>query len=131
MSGRIYEMSLSYLDENGNMIRRVRQAPTLNNEQQRLFYTEWRVNFDTGLGPQPPLTDGAGDPRPPQAMAQWSDDGGHTWGNEHWRDCGYAGEYGTFVRWQRLGFARRRVFRLAVTDPIAWSITDSSLDITQ
>ncbi len=131
MSGRIYEMSLSYLDENGSMIRRVRQAPTLNNEQQRLFYTEWRVNFDTGLGPQPPLTDGAGDPRPPQAMAQWSDDGGHTWGNEHWRDCGYAGEYGTFVRWQRLGFARRRVFRLAVTDAVAWAITDSSLDITQ
>ncbi len=30
----------------------------------------------------------------PQAMLRWSDDGGHTWSNEHWRSMGRIGEYG-------------------------------------
>ena len=47
------------------------------------------------------------------------------------RDCGFAGQYGTFVRWKRLGYARRRVFELSMTDPIPWSITDAYLDVTQ
>ncbi len=128
-SGKVYEMNQNFYDEDGGMIRRVRQAPTINSELQRLFYSEVRIDFDTGLGPQPPLVDGNGDPRPPQAMLQWSNDGGHTWGNEHWRDCGFAGEYGTFVRWQRLGYARRRVFRLIMTDAIPWSVVNASLEV--
>jgi hypothetical protein len=28
------------------------------------------------------------DPLDPQVMLRWSDDGGHTWSNEHWRSMG-------------------------------------------
>ena len=92
-----------------------------------MFHAELRVDLDTGQGPQPPLVDGNGDPRQPQAMLRWSNNGGKTWSNEHWRPCGFAGEYGTFVRWQRLGYGRRRVYEFVVTDPIPWAINDAFL----
>ena len=43
----------------------------------------------------------------PQYMLRWSDDGGHTWSNEHWRSGGGYGEYGTRVRWLRLGMTTK------------------------
>lgn len=54
----------------------------------------------------------------PQVMLQWSDDGGHTWSNEHWRSMGARGKYGTRVRWNRLGSSRDRVYRHAITDSV-------------
>lgn len=110
-----------------NLICRLRRAPTLNNELKWVYYPGLTVDFATGLGPQPPLQDGGGNPRPPQAMLRWSDNGGSTWSNQHIRDCGFAGEYDTRVQWLRLGRARRRVFELTVSDPIPWCITDAYL----
>lgn len=126
-SKNLYEMSFSYYDDNGAPIRRLRQAPTVKQELERVYHAELKVDFDVGLGPQPPLVDGNNAPRAPQAMLQWSNDGGKTWGNEHWRSCGMAGKTMTFVRWQRLGESRRRVYRLIVSDPIQWSISDAYL----
>ena len=36
----------------------------------------------------------------PQVMLRWSDDGGHTYSNEHWRSVGMAGEWGRRVIWR-------------------------------
>lgn len=138
-SGNLYEMKLAYdtgggvyafATDNGALIRRARRCPTINNELERTFHAEMKVDFNVGSGPQPPLTDGNGNPRPPQAMLRWSNNSGNTWSNEHIRGCGMAGEYDTFVRWQRLGYGRRRVYELVVTDPIAWSITDAYLRLS-
>jgi hypothetical protein len=126
-TGKLYEMSSDYLDEDGTEIRRLRRSPTLNNELNFVYFSELTVDFATGLGPQPPLTDGDGNPRPPQAMLRWSNDGGNTWSNQHIEDCGFAGEYNTRVVWRRLGRGRRRVFEVSVSDPIPWSITDAYL----
>ena len=133
-SGNLYEMKLPYdtgggkyafVTDNGQTIRRLRRSPTLNGELERVFYDEIRVGFNVGMGPQPPLLDGDGNPRPPEAMLRWSNNSGSTWSNEHRRPCGYAGEYDTLVRWQRLGYGRRRLFELVLTDPIPWAITDA------
>ena len=126
-SPNLYLLSQANLTDNGSVIRRVRRAPTISDEMKRIYHSELRVEFATGLGPQPPLLDGNNNPRPPQAMLRWSNDGGDTFGNEHWRDCGFQGEFSTFVRWQRLGQGRRRVYELVVTDPIFWAITDAYL----
>ncbi len=126
-SANLYEMSVSYYDDNGTQIRRLRQAPTVKQELERVYHSELKVDFDVGLGPQPPLLDGNNAPRAPQAMLQWSDDGGKTWSSEHWRGCGMAGQTMTYVRWQRLGQSRRRVYRMVMTDPIPWCIVDAYL----
>lgn len=68
----------------------------------------------------------------PQVMLRISNDGGKTWVAESWRSAGRVGEYLQRVDWNRLGCARRRVFEVSVTDPIAWRIVgaylESSLD---
>lgn len=127
-SGNLYLMSPNNLDDFGNPIRRLRRSPTLSKELDRIFFAELRIMFNTGQGPQPPLTDGSGNPRPPQAILRWSDDHGSTWSNQHVANCGSAGQYGTYVRWQRLGQTRYgRVYELSVTDPIPWAIVDAFL----
>ena len=66
----------------------------------------------------------------PQVMLRWSDDGGHTWSNEHWRDMGAIGETGSRIIWRRLGMTmklRDRVYELSGTDPVKIAITGAEL----
>jgi hypothetical protein len=126
-SGNLYELDFDAYDDNGTEIRRVRRAPTVTNERQWIRHVDLTVDFQTGMGPQPPLQDGEGNDRQPQAMLRWSDDRGKTWSNQHTRDCGFAGQYNVPVHWMRLGRSRNRVYELTVTDPIQWVITDAYL----
>jgi hypothetical protein len=129
-SGNIYLMDIAYLDDNGAPLRRARRAPHIASERQWITFHELEVVMDVGDGPIPPLLDGAGNPRGPQAMLHWSNDGGRTWGNEHWVDTGQAGEYTRRARWLRMGRARDRVFELVVTDPAPWQIIEADLRAT-
>lgn len=126
-SANLYEMNVSFLNDNGLAIRRYRRTPTIVNEGERVFHAELTLYMRTGLGPQPPLTDGNGNPRAPQCMLRWSDDSGQTWSNEHWEPCGFAGQYNTRVIWRRLGQSRYRVYEWSATDPISWAISDAFL----
>ena len=114
--------------EQDQLIRRVRQAPTVGDEMKWLFHNQLTIDFDTGQGPQPPLLDGTGLPRDPQCILQWSDDRGKTWSNELILCCGQAGEYRTRVVFRRGGRSRYRVYRVVMTDPIFWAIVDAYLD---
>lgn len=129
-TGNIYEMSLGFLDDNGVNIRRLRRSPTLVNEMAWVYHAELTVDFATGLGPQPPLLDGDGNPRPPQAMLRWSDNRGSTWSNEHVENCGMAGQFNTRVIWRRLGRSRYRIYELSLSDPIPWVIVDAYLRVS-
>ena len=66
----------------------------------------------------------------PRVMLRWSDDGGHTWSNEHWRSMGRIGQYGFRTIWRRLGMTlkiRDRVYEVSGTDPIKISIMGAEL----
>ena len=66
----------------------------------------------------------------PQAMLRWSDDGGHTWSNEHWASMGKIGATGTRVMWRRLGMTlklRDRVYEVSGSDPVRIYITGAEL----
>lgn len=66
-------------------------------------------------------------------MLRWSDDGGHTWSNEYWRDMGLVGEYGKRVIWRRLGMTtklRDRVYEISGTDPVKIAIMGAELHIS-
>jgi hypothetical protein len=68
----------------------------------------------------------------PQFMLRWSDDGGHTWSNEHWRGGGSVGEYGRRIIWRRLGMTlklRDRVYEVSGTDPIKIAIMGAELHV--
>jgi hypothetical protein len=69
----------------------------------------------------------------PQVMLRWSDDGGHTWSNEHWRSMGKIGQYGYRTYWRRLGMTlkiRDRVYEVSGTDPVKLAIMGAELQIS-
>lgn len=66
----------------------------------------------------------------PQVMLRWSDDGGHTWSNEHWSPIGKIGAYGHRTFWRRLGMTlklRDRVYEISGTDPNKIAIMGAEL----
>jgi hypothetical protein len=66
----------------------------------------------------------------PQVMLRWSDDGGHTWSNEHWASMGKIGQYYKRVIWRRLGMTvklRDRVYEASGTDPVKIAIMGAEL----
>jgi hypothetical protein len=69
----------------------------------------------------------------PQVMLRWSDDGGHTYSNEHWSSIGKIGAYGHRTFWRRLGMTlklRDRVYELSGTDPNKIAIMGAELIIS-
>ena len=83
------------------------------------------LDFATGVG----LTTGQGSD--PQVMLRWSDDGGDTWSNEHWRSLGKTGAKKTRVHWNRLGqFGDKgRIFELTKSDPVEFSLLGAHADL--
>ena len=66
----------------------------------------------------------------PRVMLRWSDDGGHTWSNEHWVEIGKIGEYGRRAIWRRLGMTmklRDRVYEVSGTDPVKITLLGAEL----
>lgn len=129
-SGNIYEMSISIFDDDGSEIRRVRRAPHISNESKWMFHSFLQVDLETGLGPSPPLLDGAGDPRDPQISLRWSDDGGHMWSNEYSIDAGQIGQFTKRAVWRRLGRSRDRIYEISASDAVPWRIIDAFLEIS-
>jgi hypothetical protein len=66
----------------------------------------------------------------PAVMLRFSDDGGHTWSNEHWAGMGKIGQYYKRVFWRRLGMTlklRDRVYEISGTDPIKIDIMGAEI----
>jgi hypothetical protein len=117
-NGKIYEMSTDYLDDDGYEIRREVHSMEIYSGLMRTYFPSVQIEFEPGVG----LANGLD----PQAMLQYSDDGGKTWSNELWRSVGKIGEYSRRAIWNRMGSAFRRVFKLTVTDPVVWRIMSIS-----
>ncbi len=129
-SGKVYEMNISFYDDAGNPIRRVRRARHSSSDQSWVFHKTLQVYAETGVGLIPPLTDGAGNPRDPVLNLRWSNDGGHTWSNEQTAGLGQAGEYGQRAMFRRLGRARSRVYEVSGSDPVPYRLVGALLDVS-
>jgi len=120
----IYELALDDYTDNGDIVRRVRTGPHIHSDRKRLFYKEFEVDIERGVG-----LDGVGQGTDPFAFLTWSDDGGRTWSNEYWGSLGKIGEYNIRLHWHRLGMSRDRVFRLVVSDPNKVVLIDARADV--
>jgi hypothetical protein len=120
-NGEIYALDLDYFTDNGDPLPRIRAAAHISSgDYGRIRFNALQIDFESGTGTQ------TGQGVDPQAMLDWSDDGGHTWSNEHWRPIGKVGHYKDRVRWKQLGQARDRIYRVAVTDPVKCVIVSAS-----
>lgn len=124
-TGALYQTSSTvYTDVDSRPLRWLRRAPALVNENERVPYTSLELAMDVGLG-----IAGTGQGSNPQVMLRYSDDGGRTFGNEHWQPTGKLGEWGKRVIWNRLGQGRQRVFEIAGSDPVPTRIIGAYLDL--
>ena len=133
-SGKIYQLSETAYTEDGAMIERIRVSPPMSLENAYLFMSGLMIDFEPGVGlaAGEGQTSGPGQVQggDPQAMLQWSDDGGRTWSFEYWTTLGGVGAYANRARWTRLGAFRNRQFRLKITDPVKVVITGASCQVT-
>jgi hypothetical protein len=117
LNGNLYVFDLDYYTDNGAVqkwIRSWRALPTGANNLKRTAQHSLQLDCESGVG-----TD-TGQAQDPQVMLRWSDDGGHTWSNEHWVSVGKIGEYYRRAIWRRLGMTlklRDRVYEISGTDP--------------
>jgi hypothetical protein len=137
-SGNVYSLSTNYYSDNigpgmFNPIIRTRVGPTISNEGGQLTVpiNEFQVDFETGLGPEPPLLDFFGRPRDPVAMFSYSEDFGKTFTPERQILCGQAGKFNTVAIDRRLGSWRSWTPKVTVSDPIPWRMVDAYVNGTQ
>ena len=125
--GRIYAFDLDVYDDDGSVqrwLRSWRALPTGQNNLKRTAQHSLQLDMETGVG----INIGQGSD--PQIMLRWSDDGGHTWSNEHWVSVGKIGEFYRRAIWRRLGMTlkiRDRVYEVSMTDPVKTAIMGAEL----
>ena len=114
-TGKISKLELDVYSDNGSTIKRMRRWAHLNNSGKTFSVPSLQLISETGIGLD-------GSVATPQAMLRWSDDGGHTWSNEHTVSMGAIGQYKARAIWRRLGASRDRTFEVSMTDPVkcAW-----------
>jgi len=159
-NGNIYAFDLDVYADNGNIqkwLRSWRALPTGQNNLKRTAHHSLQLDCESGVGlngfvvnediylqtedddylitesddyliaeQQAIATQGAD----PQVMLRWSDDGGHTYSNEHWSPVGKIGVYQHRVFWRRLGMTlklRDRVYEVSGTDPVKTVIMGAEL----
>jgi hypothetical protein len=129
-NGNIYAFDLTDYSDNGQIqkwLRSWRALPTGTNNLKRTAQHSLQIDCESGVGTN------TGQGSDPQMMLRWSDDGGHTWSNEHWTSMGKIGEYYRRVIWRRLGMTlklRDRVYEISGTDPVKLAIMGAELNVT-
>jgi hypothetical protein len=143
----ISKMSQSYYTDNGVLIYSVRTAQHLFDptELNPVFISRLDIDAETGVGEDSDLivlvnhiADGTflangsvtaggieNSSQNPQAYLSWSNDGGHTFGNEYPCAMGAENAYTARLVWRRLGYSRNRVFRLRISDPVKRNIINA------
>lgn len=112
----------------GSAVTRQCGFPHHKKEMRRRFYTFFTADMEVGQ-PVGPQSSSLGAPcNCGSVTLDWSDDGGHTWQSGMPLNMP-AGSFKQLMKWNRLGYARDRVFRLTWSADVrtalngAWSAT--------
>lgn len=128
-TGSVYQMSITIAtDVDGRPIRRLRRAPALVQENERITFSAFELDLERGqsdIGQTIVFVFN----EDPTVMLRMSNDGGETWGNELQMSAGKIGQYKIRARRNRCGQARRKVFEVSVSDPIPWRLTNAYLRV--
>ncbi len=123
-NGVIYQLDATNYTDNGMPLPCIRRGRHITDDLKRAYFHSLQLQFEPGVG----VSSGQGSN--PQAMLRWSDDGGFTWSNEHWKSLGAMGAYKNRARWTQLGQARDRIFEVKVTDPVYRVLVSANLEAT-
>ncbi len=122
-TGDLYALDLDYYYDGTAPLPSIRAASHIAGpDYQWVIHNRLQVDMEGGWGTS--IGQGAN----PVALLDWSNDGGHTWSNQHTASIGIQGDYAARVRWNRLGRARDRVYRITITDPVRRVILGATLN---
>lgn len=128
-TGEVYKFDENVYTDDGDTITRMRISPHISAELKRVFFHSLQLDMETGVG-----LDGNVQGSDPQVMLQFSNDGGHTWSSEAWvsagKKIGGIGDFKKRVKWNRLGSAYDRVFKVKITDPVPVTIIGAEIELT-
>lgn len=128
-SGNLYAFNNNTFSDNGAVrkwLRSWRAFPPNNPAFQPMRFNSLEIDCQTGIN----IPDGSN----PQFMLRWSDDGGHNWSNQIFKDGNTPGSTGSRVIFQRLGQTKRgngydRIFELSGTDPVPVVLIGADIDM--
>jgi hypothetical protein len=105
--------------DNGAVVSRSRTAPAILTDMKRAIHHSLTIDAQCGYGN---YTD------PVTVMLDISDDGGLTWQSpRRYLEVALGGQYDKIVQFRSLGQARRRVYRVSMTDPVGLTLLDAFL----
>lgn len=120
-NGNIYYLDLDTYTDNGTAIKRTAIFPPVSAGPVRAVIDELHLDFQPGQG----IATGQGSD--PEAVLEWTDDGGVTWSNELVRGIGQGGDFQKVAKYARLGMFRTRSLRVSVSDPIKAILMSASI----
>lgn len=126
-NGNLYYYDHDVYTDNGYPIYKMRQAPHVAHNLNRIFYKLLEVDFTPGTA----QITGEINATDPRIILEISNDGGNTWSNPIIAQIGKTGTYLKRARWQRLGSSRDRVFRVSCDDPIRFDLLSCFLDLEE
>jgi len=126
VTGKLYEMSSNFYDDDGIPIQCQRAFPHLINENQYAYHHRLEILAEMGaLSPGDPI---------PLIGLDWSDDHGHTWttaAEGRLMPMAASGNYTKRAAFRRLGKARDRVYRVGINARTKVAFIDTFLEATQ
>jgi len=124
-TNQVYTMDPTSYTDNGTPIIREVTTRHILSDFNRIRISALYIDMETGVGLQ------VGQGSNPQIMLQYSKDNGRTWGAERWVSLGAVGEYGTRVIWRRFGSSPSAVFKIRMSDPVKFVITQGAMKVRQ
>jgi len=152
-TGDLYALDPTVYTDAGAPMYWERGWPHLMNDGKRVRYTAFTADMECGdytgypWMPRPDAPTGPSDigdfiiglspiggvapfiPDQPTAQLSWSDDRGRTFGNPVQQTVGATGKYLTQPKWNRLGMARDRVFKLSGTVPGPMALNGAFIEV--
>jgi hypothetical protein len=119
-NGIIYKLDSDTFDDNGEEIEHIWTFPSIEEKGKRIPHNVFEIVIEAGTG-NPDGTE-------PKIALSWSNDGEKTFGNEVWRQPGKIGKYRNRVRYDRLGQAYQRTYRIKQTDKCKTVIRNAFLN---
>ena len=120
-NGKVYALSQSTYTDDGDPLPCVRRCKHITSDLRRQFFHSLQIQFQPGVG----LTTGQGSD--PECILRWSDDGGHTFGNDHLLKLGMQGRYKHRAIQRRMGWGRDRIYEVTMTDPVYRVVVSAEL----
>lgn len=120
-NGQIYKFDPNVYTDNGTQITRIRTFPHMMNDGNRVRYQSFIADISVG---DYTLSDN------PLMSLRWSDDRGKSFGNPVLQSMGHTGEYLASIQWNRLGYARDRIFEISWSAAVPSSLNGAFVDMS-